>query len=154
MGDDMPLLRNGYKKRKSTKRLTFFFWGWMMRFEPTAFRATIWRSNQLSYTHQRTIALSLTAKPLYINHCGVWSGVPGGIRTPDLLLRRQLLYPAELRVQKNGASDGNRTHATSLEGWNSTIELHSHIFAFVFCSTIISQGIQFVKCFFNFFEIF
>ena len=25
-----------------------------------------------------------------------------------------------------GASDGNRTHATSLEGWNSTIELHSH----------------------------
>ena len=25
-------------------------------------------------------------------------GVPGGIRTPDLLLRRQLLYPAELRV--------------------------------------------------------
>ena len=24
-----------------------------------------------------------------------------------------------------GASDGNRTHATSLEGWNSTIELHS-----------------------------
>ena len=26
---------------------------------------------------------------------------------------------------KNGASDGNRTHATSLEGWDSTIELHS-----------------------------
>ena len=25
----------------------------------------------------------------------------------------------------NGASDGNRTHATSLEGWDSTIELHS-----------------------------
>ena len=30
-------------------------------------------------------------------------------------------------MQKNGASDGNRTHATSLEGWNSTIELHSQI---------------------------
>ena len=26
-----------------------------------------------------------------------------------------------------GASDGNRTHAASLEGWNSTIELHPHL---------------------------
>ena len=26
----------------------------------------------------------------------------------------------------NGAGDGNRTHATSLEGWDSTIELHPH----------------------------
>ena len=25
-----------------------------------------------------------------------------------------------------GADDGNRTHVTSLEGWNSTIELHPH----------------------------
>ncbi len=25
---------------------------------------------------------------------------------------------------ENGAGDGNRTHATSLEGWSSTIELH------------------------------
>ena len=25
---------------------------------------------------------------------------------------------------KNGAGDGNRTHTASLEGWNSTIELH------------------------------
>jgi hypothetical protein len=24
----------------------------------------------------------------------------------------------------DGAGDGNRTHATSLEGWSSTIELH------------------------------
>ncbi len=31
-------------------------------------------------------------------------------------------------IKKNGASDGNRTHATSLEGWNSTIELHSHLY--------------------------
>ena len=27
---------------------------------------------------------------------------------------------------KGGAGDGNRTHAASLEGWNSTIELHPH----------------------------
>ncbi len=26
------------------------------------------------------------------------NGAPGGARTPDLLLRRQLLYPAELRA--------------------------------------------------------
>ena len=26
-----------------------------------------------------------------------------------------------------GAGDGNRTHATSLEGWDSTIELHPHL---------------------------
>jgi hypothetical protein len=26
----------------------------------------------------------------------------------------------------NGAGDGNRTHTASLEGWNSTIELHPH----------------------------
>ena len=31
---------------------------------------------------------------------------------------------------KNGAGDGNRTHATSLEGWDSTIELHPHKYVF------------------------
>ena len=29
-----------------------------------------------------------------------------------------------LRPKEIGAGDGNRTHAASLEGWNSTIELH------------------------------
>ena len=33
-----------------------------------------------------------------------------------------------------GAGDGNRTHATSLEGWDSTIELHPH----GWCSSHIS----------------
>ena len=27
---------------------------------------------------------------------------------------------------RRGAGDGNRTHATSLEGWDSTTELHPH----------------------------
>ena len=33
-----------------------------------------------------------------------------------------MLYPAELRA--HGAGEGNRTLATSLEGWGSTTELH------------------------------
>ena len=63
------------------------------------------------------------------------NGAPCWIRTSGLLLRRQLLYPAELKAHRKksaalrcffGAGDGNRTHVTSLEGWNSTIELHPH----------------------------
>ena len=52
--------------------------GWIQGFEPWASRATIWRANQLRYTH-------------HIN-------VLGGIRTPDPRLRRPLLYPAELQT--------------------------------------------------------
>ena len=33
-----------------------------------------------------------------------------------------LVYPK--KGKKNGAGEGNRTLATSLEGWGSTIELH------------------------------
>ena len=55
--------------------------GWVKGLEPSTPGTTIRCSNQLSYTHHI----------LYFKF-----GTPRGIRTPDLLLRRQLLYPAEL----------------------------------------------------------
>ena len=59
-----------------------------MGFEPMASRATIWRANQLRYTHHNEIQRS-----------SLISNVLEGIRTPDPRLRRPLLYPAELWTQ-------------------------------------------------------
>ena len=66
--------------------------GWVMGFEPTTPGTTIRCSNQLSYTHHiyfRTDHIVFPKK----------GGTPEGTRTPDPLLRRQLLYPAELQAQ-------------------------------------------------------
>ncbi len=44
---------------------------------------------------------------------GYFFGVPGGIRTPDLLIRSQTLYPAEL-LAHDGGEQGIRTLDTLL----------------------------------------
>src|SRR5271163_1730627 len=38
-------------------------------------------------------------------------GGPGGTRTPDILLRRQMLYPAELRARSEFSTAGRRFNA-------------------------------------------
>ena len=89
------------------------------RIELTTSRATIWRSNQLSYT--RHILVRLKRFEL-LTH-----GLEG--RCSILLSYRRIsetnTFPCR-RKKFFGAGDGNRTHATSLEGWDSTIELHPH----------------------------
>ena len=95
--------------------------GWMMGFEPTASRATIWRDNQLRHTHRKYLLRAYQALPLVYfmqkagdgNRTHVFSlegwcstielhlqNEPEGIRTPDPRLRRPMLYPAELQTQK------------------------------------------------------
>ena len=86
------------------------------RIELTTSRATIWRSNQLSYA--RHILVRLKRFEL-LTH-----GLEG--RCSIQLSYRRIRYA----LQNSGAGDGNRTHAASLEGWNSTIELHPHFVAF------------------------
>ena len=49
-------------------------------------------------------------------------------RTRDLHLGKVALYQLSYYRRRFGAGDGNRTHVASLEGWNSTIELHPQTF--------------------------
>ena len=49
-----------------------------------------------------------------------------------------------IKKEKTGAGDGNRTHTTSLEGWDSTIELHPQATVI-----IIAEKLTFVNTFFE-----
>ena len=84
--------------------------GWVKGLEPSTLGTTIRCSNQLSYTHHILFASRKFGTPGGIrnempfespDHALSTLGTPGGIRTPGLLLRRQLLYPAELLAHIN-----------------------------------------------------
>ena len=89
--------------------------GWIVGFEPTLSGATNQRFNQLSYTHH--ILLSATNRGCL--------GTPRGTRTPDLLLRRQLLYPAELLAHMERVMGIEPTQPAWKAGILA-IELHPH----------------------------
>ena len=74
----VPLGTPPNKKIRRCKASADFLVGCPVGLEPTVSRSTIWRVNRLRYGH-------------HIN-------APEGTRTPGPLLRRQLLYPPELRA--------------------------------------------------------
>ena len=102
-----------WEERAGAKSHPSLFVGWVKGLEPSTPGTTIRCSNQLSYTHHIS-GITREASP---QAALGGNGTPEGIRTPGLLLRRQLLYPAELLAQMDGAGDGNRTRIPSLEGW-------------------------------------
>ena len=91
---------------------------WLEGFEPSASRATIWRANQLRYSHHAMLALVKSRM------------CPKGFEPPTHGLEGrcsiQLSYRHISLLSYREAGDGNRTHVSSLEGWCSTTELHPH----------------------------
>ena len=72
--------------------------GWVMGLEPTNAGTT-------------TRCVNHFATPTIRNKI---FGAPGEIRTPDNLLRRQMLYPTELQAHLNGPTQTSRTTTCSL----------------------------------------
>ena len=94
------------------------FMGRATRIELAPSRATIWRSNQLSYARHKILVRLKRFEPL--TH-----GLEGRCSI-QLSYRRISFRPLGFSNESSecGAGDGNRTHASSLEGCHSTIELH------------------------------
>ena len=105
--------------------------GWIKGFEPLASRATIWRANQLRYTHH--IRENIIKVLSLIN-------VLEGIRTPDPRLRRPLLYPTELltHIEKSALSkNGFQKRVMGIEptylAWKASVLPlnYTRIFSFI-----------------------
>lgn len=114
---------------QNPRRALIFILGWKVGFEPTVSSATNWRFNQLSYIHHiSSLVRQKGFEPLA--HC-----LEGSCSI-------QLSY-----WRRCGASDGNRTHTTSLEGWSSTTELHSHFSDDLYFSIVCRRLSMFIPAF-------
>ena len=76
----------------------------------------------------------IAAKP----RCPLRSGVPAGIRTPNLLIRSQMLYPVELRVLQERAG----TIAQEIGGDNPLVQPADGPDFEAWCSVICWKGIS------------
>ena len=84
--------------------------GWIIGLEPMTSRATILRSTNWAIPTIYKQTMARLKRFELLTHC------LEGSCSIQLSYRRM-----------NGAGDGNRTHTISLEGWDSTIELHPHL---------------------------
>ena len=95
--------------------------GWVVGLEPTISRTTIWRANQLRYTHHRDVIVPFRA----LTSLAGTRMCSKGFEPPTHGLEGRCSIQLSYRHKRAG--DGNRTHVSSLEGWCSTIELHPHV---------------------------
>ena len=83
--------------------MRLFVMGWMMGLEPTNAGTTNRCVNHFATPTIRIFVI----------------GAPGEIRTPDNLLRRQMLYPTELQAPVLGLRLSTQVTLSTEEGWEN-----------------------------------